>query len=105
MASTQLEPLEIATDWIREYARTCIASELAFEFSEDDLKSHGLGLLDILELFRDGVVVVADKFDSPGGYWVVEGVDAEGRLLSATVIVLSESLTVRLLGIDIVNKG
>lgn len=104
MVSRQPEPLTIATEWIRGYAQTCVPSELSFEFSEADLLAKDLSLLDVLDLFREGKVVYADKLDGPGGYWVIEGEDAEGRTLSAEIVVISESLTVRLLSIDLVAK-
>jgi len=98
---SQLEPLNIATDWLRGYAQTCLPSDASFEFSEDDLRDKNITLLDVRQVFRTGTVVYADKLEGPGGLWIVEGEDFDGHILTATIVVISESITVRLLDIEI----
>ena len=105
MAGRQLEPLTIATDWLHGFAQTCLPSDASFEFSPDDLRRQEISLLDVRHLFRTGTVVWADKLEGPGGLWLVEGYDLEGRELSATIVVVSESIVVRLLDINLVGES
>ena len=100
----QLEPLTIATDWLRGYAQTCLPIDASFECSDEELLEKGITLLDVRQFFRTAQVTYADKLEGPGGYWMAEGLDCDGRKLRAELVVISESVTVRLLSIDIVES-
>lgn len=84
------------TTWIREYAKTYLPCEAGFSYSPDDLRSTGISLIQIRHVFRNGEVVFADKLDEPGAIWVVEGEDQDRLWLRLTVEVISETQSVLL---------
>lgn len=92
--------LSMETQWLRAYARTYLPSDAAFSFSPERLRRAGVTLVDVRNVFRTGVVAVADKLDGPGALWIVEGENSNGDLLRLTVIVVSEELAVSLRDVE-----
>lgn len=88
--------LEFETEWLREYARTYLPIEAGLEFSPQALRRSGVTLLDIRNAFRFARVIAAEKLDEPGAFWIVEGRDCDGAMLSIAIIVISETYSVRL---------
>ena len=105
MGTPQPEPLTFATDWIRDYAKTCIPADASFEYSASYLTAQGFTLLDVLQLFRSGTVTYADKLEGPGGIWVVEGFDTEDHFVTAVILVFYEHSIVRLHSIELNEEG
>ena len=99
VARPQDEP-SIATVWLREYAAAYMPSDCMFDFSEDELQRSGVSLLDIRNLFRNGVVVSEEKLDTSGAIWMVSGDDCDGLPLLATIHMFADSYTVKLCSVE-----
>ncbi|HLK80166.1 MAG TPA: hypothetical protein VKT99_01545 [Xanthobacteraceae bacterium] len=90
----------VETTWIREYAKTYLPSEAGFSYSAEHLRKMGLNLIAIRNVLRKGYVVYANKLDSPGALWIVEGDDNEGIKYRVTLTVISEILGVSLVKVE-----
>lgn len=64
----------------------------------------GATLVDIRNILRYGIVTYSDKLDEPGAIWVVEGEDANGRRLNLTLYVISETYSVTLRSVDLLES-
>ncbi|WP_298967720.1 hypothetical protein [uncultured Methylobacterium sp.] len=82
MVSQPKQQLSFETEWLREYVTTYLLTDSVFIFAPEDLKRHGISLLDLRHGFRFGVVVFSDKLDGPGCRWVVETEDCDGRRIT-----------------------
>lgn len=96
MVTGRQRALGLETEWLREYARTYLPSEADFAFPPEDLRREGITLVQLRYLFWTGSVVYSDKLDEPGALWVVAGTDCDGNDLTATIIVVTEVLSVKL---------
>ena len=92
----------LETDWVRQYARTYLPSDAAFKFRPALLRRNKVTLIDIRNVLRSGTVVFSDKLDSPGATWIVEGNDTDGRQIVVTLHVISETVSVALIDVDVV---
>jgi hypothetical protein len=97
----------VETDWVRQYARTYLPSDAAFKFRPALLRREKVTLIDIRNVLRSGTVVFSDKLDDPGALWVVKGSDTDGRQIAVTLHVISETVSVELLDVDVMvmKKG
>lgn len=88
---------EFETVWIRSYASAWSPSDAPFSYEKEALTEAGVNLVDLRNLFRNGVVTYDEKLDEPGAFWIVEGEDDDGNFLYAELIVISElqDVTVR----------
>jgi hypothetical protein len=84
----------IETVWIREYATTYLPAETGFRYQPEMFRRAGISIVDIRNVFRNGVVTYADKLDDPGSTWIVEGDDGDGGFIVAEIIVVSETWNV-----------
>ncbi|WP_430911117.1 hypothetical protein [Methylobacterium sp. sgz302541] len=94
----------IETVWLQDYARTYLPCEAAFSYSADALRRARVSLIDIRHAFRVGRVVRSEKLDEPGAEWVVEGEDCDGRSLIIIVLVVTETLSVRVRDVRRIEK-
>jgi len=86
-------PLE--TEWIHEYAEAYMFGDCGIEFMPAAFAREGITLVDIRNVFRNGDVTYADKLDGPGAVWLVEGDDGDGGYIVAEIVVVSETLSVK----------
>jgi hypothetical protein len=95
------EAFSLETDWIREYARSYLPSELAFSYPPNALRRVSVTLIDIRNVLRAGTVTYSDKLDGPGAIWLVEGTDTEDRQITVKLHVISERLSVALMDVSV----
>jgi hypothetical protein len=88
---------EFETEWVRAYASAWSPSEAPFNYEKESLADAGVDLIDLRNLFRNGIVTYREKLEVPGAFWIVEGEDDDGNFLYAELIVISEeqNVTVR----------
>ncbi len=84
----------IETDWIRGYASAWLPTEAPFKHTPAMFRREGVSILDLRNVFRNGVVTYDEKLDGPGALWIVEGDDGDGNLIIAEIVVISEELDV-----------
>lgn len=93
-------PLEIETQWLREYARTYLPCDASVQFSPDLLRRSDVNLIDLISVFRNGFVVFADKIDSEGAIWIVEGEDTDGGELRIKLLVHTQEMRIRVKDVE-----
>jgi hypothetical protein len=82
------------TDWIHAYASNWLPTEAPFRHTPAMFRREKISILDIRNVFRNGVVTYDEKLDGPGALWIIEGDDGDGNLILAEIVVISEELDV-----------
>ncbi|AZG76333.1 hypothetical protein [Methylocystis rosea] len=95
---------QFETDWIREYAKAFMHCESGIEYSSDAFWRERISLVDIRNVFRNADVTYADKLNGPGATWIVEGDDGDGGYIVAEIVVISETLTVKVVKAIRINR-
>src|SRR5260370_6169239 len=88
------------TEWLRAYAEAYEPTETGFAFPAERLREISASLVDIRVALRRCEVIYADKLDGPGALWIAEGPIDEQDRLRLSLIVVSETLDVRLREIE-----
>lgn len=94
MVASAEESFAFQTNWLRAYASAWSPCEAGFSYAPAMLRREGVSVVDLRNLFRDGVVTYDNKLDEPGALWIVEGTDDDGTYLVAEIIVVSETMQV-----------
>lgn len=82
------------TDWLRSYASSWSPREAGFRFAPEMLRREDVSVVDLRNIFRNGVVTFDNKLDEPGALWIVEGDDGDGNMIVAELVVISETMDV-----------
>jgi hypothetical protein len=87
--------LELATEWLREYARTYLPCNHHLEFCPDMLREQRIWVTDLGCFLRSCHVIEIGDIDECGACWIVEGRDCENREMRAVLVVHTQQMTIR----------
>lgn len=98
--------LRFETVWLQGFASTYLVAETNLTLSPECLRQAGVSIVQLLHVFRSGVVVDSDQLDRPGARWIVEGVDNDDVSYVVSVVVVSDiySVTVESITRVVVKK-
>ena len=82
------------TDSIRANVSTWLPTEAPFQHTPAMFRRKRASILDIRNVFRNGLVTYDEKLDGPGALWIIEGDDGDGNLIVAEIVVIFEELDV-----------
>ena len=97
MGAVSLQP---ETVFLREFVDT-YKSEVGFKpTAEEQMREEGVNLLQVLQVFRNGVVTSAEKDEADGAIWTIEGNTCDGEKLIVDVRAHCDRYHVCILGVQ-----